>query len=266
MGEMMYGATTKIGQSMGNTEPGDGFKYRGRGFIQLTGKSNYAAASKAIFGDNRLVENPDLASDPAVAAQISAWFTEKQGKGMAKKMGIDLSSASQEDLNRVYTSAIAGREIKKGEEGYLGGEVMAKVSAYSKQFGGKSTDNSSEPTAVAATIKPEPKSEPTAVAATIKPEPKSESKLEEQIQAPIPVLAKNIPSVDVINKMKSNLESGLESTLASKSNLDTGAVQSKSESTFATKFDNSEIISTLKELVDLHYKSNRILSNIATNI
>lgn len=149
MGEMMYGAGTKIGRGMGNTEPGDGFKYRGRGFIQLTGKSNYAAASKAIFGDNRLVENPDLANDPTVAAQISAWFTDKQGKGMAKKMGVDLASASQEDLNRVYTSAIAGREIKKSESGYLGGEVMAKVSAYAQQFGGTSVASSPPVTTVA---------------------------------------------------------------------------------------------------------------------
>jgi len=134
MGELMYGESTKIGRSMGNLEPGEGFKYRGRGFIQLTGKSNYLAASKAIFGDNRLAENPDLANDPSIAAKITAWYTDKYGRSMAKKMGVDLSLGSQEDINRVYTSAIAGREIKKGEGGYLGGEVMSKVSTYTKQF------------------------------------------------------------------------------------------------------------------------------------
>jgi predicted chitinase len=134
MGEFMYGANTKIGQSMGNIEPGDGFKYRGRGFIQLTGKNNYAAASKDIFGDDRLVKNPDMANDPSVAAQITAWFMSNQGTRMAKKMGVDLLNSSQDTLNRVYTSAVAGHVIKADDKGYLGGEVMSKVRAAASQF------------------------------------------------------------------------------------------------------------------------------------
>jgi predicted chitinase len=59
---------------LGNTEPGEGFKYRGRGFHQLTGKSNYAAASRALFGDDRLVKNPDLMNDPKVAGMAAAWY------------------------------------------------------------------------------------------------------------------------------------------------------------------------------------------------
>lgn len=131
MGEMMYGSTTKMGQAMGNTEPGDGFKYRGRGNIGLTGKSNYAAASKAIYGDNRLVENPDLVNDPAVAAEITAWYMEKgQGK-MAKQLGIDTKNMTQAQANQLATSQVAGRAIKRGEGGYLEGETLAKVDKYS---------------------------------------------------------------------------------------------------------------------------------------
>ena len=131
MGEMMYGAGSKIGQSMGNTEPGDGFKYRGRGFIQLTGKNNYAAASKAIYGDNRLVDNPDMVNDPAVAAQVSAWYMKKTQGSMAKKLGIDTNNMTQGQANLLATSQVAGRAIKPGQ-GYLG-ETLAKVDAYSTQ-------------------------------------------------------------------------------------------------------------------------------------
>ena len=135
MGEMMYGKDTKMGQQMGNNEPGDGFKYRGRGFIQLTGKSNYSAASKAIYGDDRLVKNPDLVNDPAVAAEVSAWYMKKGQAGMAKKMGIDTANMSQSDANLLATSQIAGTDVRKAG-GYLGGEVMNKVNAYAGQMAG----------------------------------------------------------------------------------------------------------------------------------
>lgn len=131
MGEMMYGAGTKIGQDMGNTEPGDGFKYRGRGFIQLTGKNNYAAASKAIYGDDRLVKNPDLVNDPSVAAQVSAWYMKKTQGSMAKQLGIDTNNMTQEQANLLATSQVAGKAITPGK-GYLG-ETLAKVNAYSAQ-------------------------------------------------------------------------------------------------------------------------------------
>jgi hypothetical protein len=129
---MMYGSGTKIGKQMGNTEPGDGFKYRGRGNVQLTGKSNYAAASKAIYGDNRLVDNPDLVNDPAVAAEVTAWYMQKGQQGMAKSLGINTKNMSQDEANQLATSQIAGRAIKRGEKGYLGGEVLDKVDKFSK--------------------------------------------------------------------------------------------------------------------------------------
>lgn len=129
MGEFMYGKDTKIGRRMGNTEPGDGWKYRGRGYVQLTGKSNYAAASKAIFGDDSLVENPDLVNDPKIAAEVAAWYMQKGKSSMARKMGIDESNMSQEQANLLATSQIAGTDVRKAG-GYLGGEVMQKVASY----------------------------------------------------------------------------------------------------------------------------------------
>jgi Chitinase class I len=57
---------------LGNTEPGDGAKFRGRGYIQITGRLNYTNYGKAIGVD--LVGNPDLALDPAIAAEILALY------------------------------------------------------------------------------------------------------------------------------------------------------------------------------------------------
>lgn len=130
MAELAYGKGSKLGQSMGNTEPGEGWKYRGRGYIQLTGKNNYAAASKDVYGDDRLVENPDLLNDPQVAANIAAWFVKRGQKGMASKLGLNLANLTQEQANQLVTSQIAGTAIKRGGEGYLGGEVLSKVDRY----------------------------------------------------------------------------------------------------------------------------------------
>lgn len=56
----------------GDVASGDGWRYRGRGFIQITGRSNYDAFSEAAAMD---VEGyPDDALKPLVAAQIAAWF------------------------------------------------------------------------------------------------------------------------------------------------------------------------------------------------
>ena len=65
---------------MGNDQPGDGYKFRGRGLIQLTGKDNYASASQALFGDDSLLQNPDLISEnPQVAAQVANWYLMSRG-------------------------------------------------------------------------------------------------------------------------------------------------------------------------------------------
>lgn len=66
-------ANEVYGGRMGNTHPGDGFKYIGRGAIQLTGKDNYKRCSLELFEDLRLVENPTLVATtyPLLTA---GWF------------------------------------------------------------------------------------------------------------------------------------------------------------------------------------------------
>ena len=129
-------ANSVYGGKMGNTEPGDGWKYRGRGFIQLTGKDNYRSASKDIFGDDRLLQNPDLANDPQIATQVTTWYMKKGKAGMASRMGLDGENLTQNEANLLATSQIAGRDVRKSSD-YLKGEIMNKVSKFQEQLMGQ---------------------------------------------------------------------------------------------------------------------------------
>lgn len=58
----------------GDEKSGDGFKFIGRGAIQTTGRDNYAKASKFIFGDDRLLANPELLELPDNGIKAACWF------------------------------------------------------------------------------------------------------------------------------------------------------------------------------------------------
>jgi len=66
----------KKARTLGNTKPGDGAKYKGRGYIQLTGKYNYRQAGKVLGLD--LVNEPELAEKPEIAAKIAVWFWQQR--------------------------------------------------------------------------------------------------------------------------------------------------------------------------------------------
>ncbi|MFN3428644.1 MAG: peptidoglycan-binding protein [Candidatus Sericytochromatia bacterium] len=63
--------------NLGNTQPGDGPRYKGRGYIQLTGRANYESYGKKLGID--LVGNPDLALKPEVAAKILVQYFQDRG-------------------------------------------------------------------------------------------------------------------------------------------------------------------------------------------
>ena len=70
--EFLYGNTTAKGKGLGNTQPGDGGKYIGRGYIQLTGRANYTKYGAMVNQD--LLGNPKLLSDPTIAAEVSVKY------------------------------------------------------------------------------------------------------------------------------------------------------------------------------------------------
>lgn len=61
-------------QHLGNTEPDDGWDFRGRGLIMTTGRTNYRATSMGCYGNKQLLENPDLLTTPEGAAESAAWY------------------------------------------------------------------------------------------------------------------------------------------------------------------------------------------------
>ena len=94
----------------GNEQSGDGWKYRGRGFLQITGKDNYLVLSKDTGID--CFNNPDLLLHEANAMISALWFWQKN------KLNIH---ADNNDLDSVSDIINLGREtIKEGDaNGYV---------------------------------------------------------------------------------------------------------------------------------------------------
>ncbi len=67
----------RLARGLGNLTVGDGPRYKGRGPIQLTGRSNYVACGKALGID--FVDNPDLAIQPSIAFRTAGWFWSTHG-------------------------------------------------------------------------------------------------------------------------------------------------------------------------------------------
>ena len=68
----LYEPPTQIAKNLGNTHKGDGAKFKGRGFVQLTGRSNYQRIGPQVGAD--LAGNPELCNDPKMAGRILAQF------------------------------------------------------------------------------------------------------------------------------------------------------------------------------------------------
>lgn len=59
---------------LGNTQLGDGMRFKGRGLIQITGRDMYESCSKALYKDERLINTPELLEAPAAATESACWF------------------------------------------------------------------------------------------------------------------------------------------------------------------------------------------------
>lgn len=85
---------------LGNTKPGDGFLFRGRGIFQITGRANYSEIGRAIGQD--LVGCPSLAESPPVAIETAAYFWKSRGLN-------ELADAGDEDrITRRINGGVTG--------------------------------------------------------------------------------------------------------------------------------------------------------------
>ncbi len=75
--EIASGAAYEGRKDLGNTQPGDGVRFKGRGLIQLTGRANYAAFAQACGQD--VVAAPELVAEkPELAVDAAVWFWGKR--------------------------------------------------------------------------------------------------------------------------------------------------------------------------------------------
>lgn len=86
-------------KNLGNTEPGDGAKFIGRGYIQITGRANYAACSRDVFGSGMLLNAPQLLESAQNAALSAGWFWQSRGLN---------AMADADDLERVTRTINGG--------------------------------------------------------------------------------------------------------------------------------------------------------------
>ena len=127
--EFLYGSTTSKGKGLGNTQPGDGGNFIGRGYIQLTGRGNYAKYGPMIGKD--LLNNPKLLNDPTVAAEISVKYmldrckTDQNDPGYVEKaihaVGFCVPDiyAKKKGYYECFLGQLQGKTVSSGNGGIV---------------------------------------------------------------------------------------------------------------------------------------------------
>jgi putative chitinase len=105
-------------KNLGNTEQGDGWKYRGRGLKQLTGRANYKACGESL-GLN-LIDDPDQLAQPVAAALSAAWF-------WASRRGLGIEDAAEAGDVRKMTKLINGGDIGLPQREALYAEALRAI-------------------------------------------------------------------------------------------------------------------------------------------
>lgn len=134
--EFLYGSTTAKGKGLGNTQAGDGGKYIGRGYIQLTGRANYTKYGNLIGQD--LITDPRKLNSPETAAEVSVKYMLDRCKASQTDPGYFEAACSAVGYNTV--------DIKAKKRGYYEcflGQLQGTT--LSSGTGGIVTDSSGNP-------------------------------------------------------------------------------------------------------------------------
>lgn len=90
------GQRPHVARRLGNTQRGDGVKYAGRGYVQLTGRANYKRAGERMH--EPLIDKPDLAMAPVIASRImkegmlEGWFTGRKLSDYLPQTGMTINA------------------------------------------------------------------------------------------------------------------------------------------------------------------------------
>lgn len=114
------------GGKFGNTEKGDGFKYRGRGYNQLTFKDNYKKMQEMLSASGvnvDIVNNPDKVNDPEIAAEVAVLFFKSglNGPKLFQNFGIkdpNQFKSKDEAIQAVVNVNAGWRNISKSDRNY----------------------------------------------------------------------------------------------------------------------------------------------------
>ena len=103
-------------RDLGNTGPPDGANFRGRGFVQLTGRANYTRYAGEIEVD--LVTSPELANDPQIAATLLARFLGDRENAIREALAVDdlptarrLVNGGRHGLDKFTETFIKGMQL-----------------------------------------------------------------------------------------------------------------------------------------------------------
>ncbi|MFZ5658063.1 MAG: peptidoglycan-binding protein [Pseudomonadota bacterium] len=116
--EAIYGGAWGA-RNLGNTEPGDGWKYHGRGYVHLTGRDNYERIGRALGVD--LVNSPDLAADREIAARIAIHYGQERVRAKGHQLNVQEATRDINGGQNHLTErrAAASEWERKFEQGYL---------------------------------------------------------------------------------------------------------------------------------------------------
>lgn len=107
-GDKKYFEKYENRKTLGNNQPGDGYKFRGRGLIQITGRANYTKYGTKL--GLKLTEQPDVALDPIIASKIFAEYFDDHGVGVWANKWAGTNETSLQKCRKLVNGGLNGYE------------------------------------------------------------------------------------------------------------------------------------------------------------